>query len=230
MECQFEALRSCTNKRELDQVLLSLLATLAETYSNALAAISESRSTVVRRLLPWLCCETFTLKELVGVLATDIGYDGAKFDEDSSVIDSEELLQFCPALKTSSIGSKYYFQYDCIARLTHFSVKEYLESFTNIFLNAVPFSLKPEAVKVDRMETCLNYILSPPVPCRREITEWEYYQLYPLGTNAGYMVKEVARHSQCILPISQWRRTRIEQLYARYLTEYSTNDPRTSES
>jgi hypothetical protein len=147
----------------LQKTLVSLPATLDETYERILFKIDQNHSRMALKILQWLTYSTRPpqIKEIVEVLAVDVE-DSPRFDAERRFPEPRDILAICSSLITISTetteGSQSKIT-EMEVRLAHFSVKEYLVSERIQRGKAARYSIREIHANVSIAEICLAYLL-----------------------------------------------------------------------
>ena len=149
-ECQVDSLHTCLNITMLRNTLSSLPKTLNDTYHQALCQIPEEHVGFAAKFLQWILYSVRPLyiDELAEVVMVDIASE-TPLDPNRRFLDPRDVLTTLPDLLVTT-NDMYQ------ARLTHFSVKEYLTS-DNCKWN--PLVATRSQANTTIAEDCLLYLL-----------------------------------------------------------------------
>lgn len=163
--CQLDSIRGCMKLGLLRKALRTLPKTLDETYARILNEISEEYVEDARRILSCLIC-TFELLTIEAIAETvAIVTEGeAYYDVESQLQDPCDTLTICRGL----VSKTEFFQPYGLdlgmrrlngARLSHFSVQEYLKSDRIAKSQALRFALEKRHAHELLARLCINRLL-----------------------------------------------------------------------
>ncbi|EPS38868.1 hypothetical protein H072_7366 [Dactylellina haptotyla CBS 200.50] len=159
--CQLEVLRGCFTKKELEQALESLPATLEDTYERTLAAVDESRRESLCQILRWLCFSSrpMRLDEMCEVLAIDFeSKPRARYDPEKclQVNAARYFHQFSNLMSVTTVrmASEEYKE----LRLAHLSVRDYVLSKKILNSSASFFYITEPIAQRSIAEACIIYL------------------------------------------------------------------------
>ncbi|KAL4793151.1 hypothetical protein BDV19DRAFT_231391 [Aspergillus venezuelensis] len=162
VQCQLTALKRARNRNQLDVCLRSLPRDLDETYERILCSIDESCADDVRRILTVLCMSKrlLTVEELIDAHAVNLEYP-PRLDREGRSYDHDDLIDVCLGLiEVAEIegddGRK-----SSVARISHFSVQEYLESDRVLQREARQFAIQKQHANMEMAQICLVHLLEP---------------------------------------------------------------------
>ncbi|EIM89337.1 uncharacterized protein STEHIDRAFT_109549 [Stereum hirsutum FP-91666 SS1] len=150
--CQLDSIRGCPNARTLTKCLDTLPKTLYETYDRILKHIDDQHFEYVHATLQWLAfsMRPVKLEEVVEVLAMDFDNVPLQFVPGYRFPEPREILTICSSLVTLS-GTG-------VLELSHFSVKEYLDTnMTECSIQRYSFNAQIAHEFIAR--TCIAYLM-----------------------------------------------------------------------
>ncbi|KAM0558487.1 hypothetical protein ACHAPJ_004681 [Fusarium lateritium] len=166
VECQFKELASCPRSEDLlEKRLASLPPTLDETYARMLSRIPHDYREYARQILALLCCaeRPLTVEELAVAVAFH-PEDNPRFYAKRKLEDVNAIHEACPGFVEISAFEIANSEIT-LARLAHFSVREYLESDRILQdSGAAAFSIKPQDANALMTRICLSFFLDLTVP------------------------------------------------------------------
>lgn len=159
--CQLLALKRARIRNELDKCLRSLPRDLDETYERMLCSIDEEYVEEARLILSLLCVSDrpLTVKELAGALAIDPSKSG--LDREGRSFSQDDPIEICLGLIETAASEDMRGRPITIARIAHFSVREYLESDRIHQQGAAKFAIQNEQANTEMARICLVYLLDP---------------------------------------------------------------------
>ncbi|KAJ6150552.1 hypothetical protein N7471_001751 [Penicillium samsonianum] len=162
VECQLNAFRRAKNGNQLDECLRSLPRDLDETYERILCSIDEAYVEDVRRILTVLCfsARPLNVSELIDAHAVELGHS-SHLDREGRSYELNGILEICLGLVEVS-EVKYGCEHqNCIARIAHSSVQEYLQSERMLQRKAARFKMRKGPANAEIAQICLVYLLEP---------------------------------------------------------------------
>ncbi|KAK6516458.1 hypothetical protein TWF506_006364 [Arthrobotrys conoides] len=159
--CQFEVLRRCSTRQELERALETLPATLEETYERTLADIEESRKSSICHILRFLCfsARPMRLDEMSEVLAIDF--------------EARPRPRYCSEQRLEVHKARYFNRYSDLVsiatiktaneeyselRLAHLSVRDYLLSTKILTSPASYFYITELSAHYSIAQACIVYL------------------------------------------------------------------------
>ncbi|KAI0451705.1 ankyrin repeat-containing domain protein [Xylaria acuta] len=153
--CQFEALHNLSSIPRIRNALQQLPIGLDATYARLLQSIDTNFQTQVASLLKWLAFsnQPLNVEQLAEIFILDTNRVVA-FDEAERLLKPEDCLRYTSSLVvTQRSGSQP------VARLAHFSVREYLRSDRIAEGPAARFSFTESEAHLHIAHSCLAYHL-----------------------------------------------------------------------
>lgn len=187
--CQLNTLRKCLTISALKTELSSLPRTLDETYERILLNIDQSYRSNAFKILQWLTLSArpVTIDEVSEMLAIELG-ERAGYHPDLKLLDPRDVMLMCSSLVTTRMTSIYdlesfpaaYDEYDAYdefeeLRLAHMSVADYLLSPRIRSGGANSIGVNAGTAHSTIAQTCLIYLLQPPLAER--FCSWDDVQL-----------------------------------------------------
>ncbi|KAL4867877.1 hypothetical protein BDV12DRAFT_186298 [Aspergillus spectabilis] len=162
VECQLNALKRAKTRNQLDNCLHSLPRDLDETYERILCSIDRLYAEDVRRILIILCLarRPLTLEELIDAHAVDLE-EPPHLDREGRSYDQDDIIDVCRGLIEVVAMKGSGEQETHVARITHFSVQEYLESNRVLHQKAKEFAVQKDRANIEMAQICLVYLLEP---------------------------------------------------------------------
>ncbi|KAJ6080744.1 hypothetical protein N7499_005618 [Penicillium canescens] len=160
--CQLSSLRNCLIGNQLDECLRSLPRDLDETYERTLCNIEDIYIEDARRVLTALCISdrSLTTAELIGAIAVNFS-EPPHLDYEGRLYTPDDLIGICRSLVEPAVTKIGNGQRIVIARIAHFSVREYLQSDRMLQQKAKGFAVRQEHAHAEMAQTCLLYLLDP---------------------------------------------------------------------
>jgi hypothetical protein len=189
---QLNYLSTCHSMWTLRKALDGLPPGLDETYSRILEKVNDHERPRLRLMLQWLC---FSFRPLRVEELADIFHVGdaigPPFNPDALVFQSEDVLDVCPGLlsltttRTVSKAPWYETAWGCfrpgrrlqIAKLAHFSVKEFLLQSSS-YPTWLP--LNQELAHLSILKSSMAYFMSVATKLRND-TQWRYRTWHELA-------------------------------------------------
>ncbi|KAJ5312860.1 hypothetical protein N7508_003690 [Penicillium antarcticum] len=159
--CQLSSLRKVLIGNQLDEWLRSLPRDLDETYKRTLCNIEAIYTEDVRRILTALCISDrpLTITELIGAIAVNFS-EPPQIDSEGRSYDPNDLFGICGILVEPAVIETYYGQ-AIVARIAHFSLREYLQSDRMLQQKAKQFGIRQDHANAEMAQTCLVYLSDP---------------------------------------------------------------------
>lgn len=135
---------------------------LDETYERILGNINEEYIEDVRRVLTMLCFSTrpLTVEELIDAHAVDLS-ELPHLDRDGRSYEQEDLVDICLGLIDVVSMEDGKGKIVAIARVAHFSVKEYLQSHRILKQGTGRFAIRSETAHTEIAQIYLVYLMEP---------------------------------------------------------------------
>ena len=159
-----DALKSCLKPATLRQALRTLPRTLDETYERILKSIKETHIEDVLKMLRWLIYakRPLTLGELAKAVAISVD-DIPIFDPENRLRRPVDSLRLCSTLvhptRWNQYGEREHNPVDCVVRLAHYSVQEYLLCNSNVSDLRTSISFEKSTAQKYIAKACLTYLL-----------------------------------------------------------------------
>ena len=185
--CQLDVLRECLNIASIEDALVSLPATLDETYARTLLKIPNQHSRLAIRILQWLVFSKrpMLVIEIAELLVADPDSQ-PEYNSKRRLFHSEDILNFCGNLVATQDAALYDREYRTrkVIRLAHFSVQEFLLSDRIRQSKCAAYTLLEQPSHVSITRTCLVSLMELRLPMpsaserKREIPLVDYAAKY----------------------------------------------------
>ncbi|CAI7603436.1 unnamed protein product [Penicillium pancosmium] len=184
-ECQLRSCRQARNRNQLDKCLDSLPRDLDETYERILCDIDETYVEDVRRILTVLCLsiQPLTVRELIEAHVVELSEEPPLLDREGRSYEQDDLVDICLGLieiveVENENGPE---QMMSLARIAHFSVKEYLQSDRIRQQKSERFAIDTESANAELCQICLVYLLDPTFSLSDGVSDEETLKVFALA-------------------------------------------------